>query len=96
MLQEKMFFFKKNHFWPVDRVVERTKSGVKSFIEQRFSALVSAVVVREDALWQLHSEDDAQNDGDGHFARSPSTLHREVELGIGEIIGKPEDAGTGH
>lgn len=55
MLQEKMFFFKKNHFWPVDRVVERTKSGEKVLLDRDLGVvLVSAVVVREDALRQLH------------------------------------------
>ena len=56
---------------------------------------MGAVVVRENALRQLHGQDDAQHDGDGHLARHPAALHRQVELGASQIIGEPEDSGTG-
>ena len=47
-------------------------------MKNRFS--VGAVVVREDALRQFHGDDDAQDNGNGYFARHPAAMHREVEL----------------
>ena len=52
------------------------------------------VFVGENELRQLHGQNDSQDDGDGDFAGYPPTLQREIELGVGEVIGKPENAGS--
>ena len=55
-----------------------------------------AVVAREQALWQFHGKDNAQHYSYSNLAGKQAALHREVELRVGEIIGKPEHSGTWH
>ena len=55
-----------------------------------------AMTAREQALWQLHGQNDDQHYSYGNLAGKQAALHREVELRVGEIIGKPEHSGTWH
>ena len=50
----------------------------------------------EDALRQLHGDDDAEYDGHGHLGRAEAAGERRRQLSGHQIIGAPEDAGSRH
>lgn len=61
------------------------KEQITFFLQMKNRFSVGAVVVREDALRQFHGYDNAQDDGDGHLARHPATVNRQVELRVGQV-----------